>query len=92
LGRRRSFRPSREKWFKVEEPGSLLAFGYSPKNSEASRHRALAAAIRSPKHSPLEVYRKLDGLAKVTERTQPENSAIYRADAEWIRSTYLNRG
>ncbi len=78
----------KEKWFKAEEKGSLIEFGYSPKKSNGVRRSALNNAVESPKHSGLEVFRKLMGLANVTKNTQPKNSKIYRSDANWVKAKF----
>jgi hypothetical protein len=62
--------------------GELRAFGYSPDESEESRHKSLRAA--SKKYSSLSVLRKLNALATYNKRTQPEHAVVYKADREYV--------
>ena len=80
----------KEKWFHVEEEGELNRFGYAVNKSSLERHRALDKAVISTRNSGLEVWHKLDGISKVTIRTQPQNSRIYRADANYIKRRFYN--
>ncbi len=81
--------PRQKKWFHVEEKGSLLEFGYSPKKATSTRRRAIRDAINSRKHDALEVFRKLNGLANVTQHSQKSNSRVYKRDANWVSNNYL---
>lgn len=76
-----------KKWFKPTEKCSLLEFGYSPKKSADMRRRALKDAIDS--HGATKVFHKVQGLANVTQSSQPQNSEIYKNDAEWISDNFL---
>jgi hypothetical protein len=66
--------------------GELKRFGYSYKLSEAERRNALQTAIQQL--GPLDVYRKLNAVAKLTERTSPTASSSFSSDRNWIRKTY----
>jgi hypothetical protein len=67
--------------------GELQRFGYMYKLPEHDRHNALRAAIKSL--GSLNVYRKLDAVAKLTNLTSPSASAVFAADRDWIRSKYV---
>jgi hypothetical protein len=66
--------------------GELSKHGYSFRKSDLARHRALKYAI--DEFGPLGVYRKLDAVSKLTERTIPEASKAYRKDKEWIQDKF----
>jgi hypothetical protein len=67
--------------------GELQRFGYMYKLPEHVRHNSLRAAIKSL--GSLNVYRKLDAVAKLTNLTSPKASATFAADRDWIRSKYV---
>jgi hypothetical protein len=67
--------------------GELQRFGYMYKLPEHDRHNALRAAIKSL--GSLNVYRKLDAVAKLTNLTSPRASATFTEDRDWIRSKYV---
>lgn len=67
--------------------GELQRFGYMYKLPEHDRHNSLRAAIKSL--GSLNVYRKLDAVAKLTNLTSPKASATFSADRDWIRSKYV---
>ncbi len=63
--------------------GELLKFGYSYRKNDFDRHEALRKAAKE--YGALGVYRKLDAVAKLTKRTEPKISAIFRGDRDWVR-------
>lgn len=67
--------------------GELQRFGYAYKLPEGDRHTALYRAIKEL--GPLNVYRKLDAVAKLTHLTNPQASATFGGDRDWIRSRYV---
>jgi len=66
--------------------GELNKYGYSMSFPENKRHAALKKAIEE--YGALGVYRKLDAVSKLTERTIPEASKIYTADKDWIKRKF----
>ena len=66
--------------------GELSKHGYSMRETEENRHKALRKAIQE--YGPLGVYRKLDAVAKLTERTIPEASKIYSKDRNWVKESF----
>lgn len=66
--------------------GDLSKYGYNVKISESDRHSALEKAVKE--YGALGVYRKLDAVAKLSVRTAPGASKIFKADRDWIRSTH----
>lgn len=66
--------------------GELSKFGYNAHKSEEERYKALKKAI--DQYGALEVYHKLDAIAKLTKRTAPEASRIFVHDREWVRKSY----
>lgn len=66
--------------------GELTKHGYKAKLSRSERHEALKKAVKE--FGALGVYRKVDAVAKYTERTAPEAHAIFKADRNWIKDHY----
>ena len=67
--------------------GELKRFGYSYKLPESIRYSSLRLAIKSL--GPLNVYRKLDAVAKLSATANPDSSRVFSADRDWIRSHYV---
>ena len=67
--------------------GELQRFGYMYKLPDHDRHNALRVAVKVL--GSLNVYRKLDAVAKLTNLTSPKASATFAADRDWIRSKYV---
>jgi hypothetical protein len=67
--------------------GELQRFGYTYKLPEQDRQRSLKMAINEL--GSLNVYRKLDAVAKLTVLTNPKASATFAEDRDWIRSKYV---
>jgi len=68
--------------------GELRKYGYSYKLPDYVRRRALQRAIGAT--GPLDVYRKLNAVAKLSERAAPAASSSFAADRNWIHKTYAN--
>lgn len=66
--------------------GELSKYGYSMRESQEDRHKALRKAIEE--YGALGVYRKLDAVTKLTERTIPDASKIYEKDRNWVRDSF----
>ena len=66
--------------------GELAKFGYSFRKGGDTRRHALRQAVNE--FGPLGVFRKLDAVTKLTTRTAPEASAIFKKDRNWIMSSY----
>ena len=64
--------------------GELKKYGYSYKNSNAQRRAALREAVHA--YGKLGVYRKLNAVAKLTERRIPDASATFRKNRDWVHS------
>lgn len=67
--------------------GELAKYGYSFRRPETERHVALVKAIHE--YSALSVYRKLDAITKLTSKTLPNASAVFRKDREWVHSKFM---
>jgi len=69
--------------------GSLGEYGYAhiTEMSPAARHRALAAAIYD--ENPLSVFRKLNALFVMNRNRHPETAAVFEADRDWVKRTYM---
>lgn len=67
--------------------GELTRFGYSYKHPESSRRSAIRRAIQQL--GALNLYRKLDAVAKLTVLTSPKASQTFAADRDWIRAHYV---
>jgi hypothetical protein len=66
--------------------GELSKYGYKAKAPETERHAALRKA--AGELGGLSVYRKLDAVAKLMGRTEPEYAKIFRDDRAWVRKTF----
>ncbi len=66
--------------------GELTRFGYSTELSLENRRAALKNAIKEL--GDLNVFRKLDAVAKLSLRVAPEKSKIFTEDRDWVRRTY----
>ena len=66
--------------------GELSKYGYSMRENEEKRHSALRKGV--DEYGALGVYRKLDAIAKLTERTIPEASKVYEKDREWVKKKF----
>lgn len=63
--------------------GELKKYGYVYRNSDLNRHEALRKAVKE--YGVLGVYRKLDAIAKLSSRTEPRISAIFKKDRDWVK-------
>jgi hypothetical protein len=68
--------------------GELRKYGYSYKLPEQERRVALQKAIKS--YGALNTYKKLNAVAKLTERTSPGASSAFAKDRNWIRQTFAS--
>jgi Family of unknown function (DUF5771) len=66
--------------------GELIKYGYSYRLPDSQRRSALKRAV--DRYGALTVYRKLDAVAKLSMRTAPDASKIFKMDRDWIRSNY----
>jgi len=67
--------------------GELRKFGYNYKLSESIRRSALTMAIKEL--GALNIYRKLDAVAKLSERENPLAHMVFKTDRDWIRANYV---
>lgn len=67
--------------------GELGRFGYGYKLPESVRHSSIRKAIKEL--GALNLYRKLDAVAKLTVTTSPKASATFAADRDWIRRHWV---
>jgi hypothetical protein len=66
--------------------GELTQFGYSSKLPSDLRRLALEKAVKAL--GDLNVYHKLDAVAKLAVRVSPDSSRIFMADRDWVRKTF----
>jgi hypothetical protein len=66
--------------------GELNKYGYSMGATEDKRHSALKKAVEE--YGALGVYRNLDAVSKLTERTIPEASKVYTEDKNWVKKKF----
>lgn len=66
--------------------GELLKYGYQYRQPTELRREALKRAVQE--YTPLGVYRKLDAVAKLSEKVKPAASDVFAADRDWIRGEY----
>ena len=63
--------------------GELKKHGYVYLKPEHERHEALNKAVKE--FGALGVYHKLDAIAKLSMRTAPEASRVFKLDRKWIQ-------
>jgi hypothetical protein len=66
--------------------GELRKHGYIFRLGSDERHSALKKAVKE--FGALGVYRKLNAVAKLSKRTAPDASKVFKADREWVKKTY----
>ena len=66
--------------------GELKKHGYIYNEPTQERHLALKKAVIE--FGPLGVYHKLDAIAKLSTRTVPEASRVFKEDREWLKAHY----
>lgn len=68
--------------------GGLKKFGYSQVTtmSQSRRHLALREAVKA--YGPLTTWRKLNAIYIYTKKTSPASSAIFKADRDWVKTTF----
>ena len=66
--------------------GELKKYGYTYLQPEHIRHASLKKGI--DEFGALGVYHKLDAIVKLSRRTVPEASRVFRKDREWLRLHY----
>ena len=71
------------------DKGKLSKYGYSYHDPWFKRHESLKKAIKA--YTALEVYHKLDAVAKYTMRTAPEASRVFAEDRNWVRSKFMRQ-
>jgi len=62
--------------------GELKKYGYVYLKPEHVRHEALNKAIKE--FGAIGVYHKLDAITKLSKRTAPEASKVFKGDREWL--------
>lgn len=85
--KRRSTKRSSNRVIPPLRKGELKQFGYSSANSVASRHRALAKAIK--KYGDLSVFRKINVLYVYNKNKNPTLASKFTSDKNWIKRTYM---
>lgn len=63
--------------------GELLKYGYVYRKSDLDRREALRKAVKE--FGALGVYRKLDAVSKLSKRTAPRASVVFKKDREWVK-------
>lgn len=66
--------------------GELTKHGYAVKRTTEERHAALKKAIAE--YGDLNVYRKLDAVAKLSVKLAPQSSKTFKEDRDWVKRTY----
>jgi hypothetical protein len=68
--------------------GELKEFGYTTSAPVSKRHAALKKAVEA--YGATSVFRKLNAVMVLNKNTSPSSSAKFKADRNWVRSTYMN--
>jgi hypothetical protein len=63
--------------------GELLKHGYTYRKSSEERHAALRKAAKE--FGALGLYRKLNAVAKLSSRTEPNTAKVFKADRNWVK-------
>ena len=63
--------------------GELLKHGYTYRKSSDERHAALRKAAKE--FGALGLYRKLNAVAKLSSRTEPQIAKVFKADRNWVK-------
>jgi len=66
--------------------GELKKHGYMYLKHRDERHDALKRAIKE--FGALDVYHKLDAIAKLSKHSVPEASHVFKEDREWLKRHY----
>lgn len=93
-GRKRS--PSRSPRRSPKKPvripltrGSLGAYGYTNVKETVAVKRRAALRRAVVAEGPLPVFRKLNALSVLNKNRSPPTSAIFEADRDWVRRTFM---
>jgi hypothetical protein len=60
------------------------------REKDSVRRDALKKAVKE--FGPLGVYHKLNAVAKLSKRTAPDASRVFKRDRDWIRKSYSSKG
>lgn len=63
--------------------GELLKHGYTYRKTSEERHSALRKAAKE--FGPLGLYRKLNAVAKLSSRTEPQVAKVFKMDRNWVK-------
>ena len=74
----------------IKHPGRLSKFGWAASKKAVSRHRALAACVRSQGYAPC--VEMVNVLKVLNKRKNKKVSAKAAADVRWLERTHRNRG
>jgi hypothetical protein len=81
--------PAGTKVFGKLRKGDLIKYGYQYRLADRLRHKALEKAI--PVYGAINVYRKLDAVAKLSTKSAPDASKIFAQDRDWINQHYIHK-
>ena len=63
--------------------GELLKHGYTYRKTRDERHSALRKAAKE--FGGMGVFRKLNAVAKLSSRTEPQISRVFKEDRDWVK-------
>ena len=93
MKRKTSKKSSKKKQLFVLEKGTFGKYGYHDvaHMTRQERHKALHKALKDI--PPLTVYRKLNAVYLVNRNTNPNISATFKKDSEWVKkqTEYIER-
>ena len=69
--------------------GDLIKYGYQYRLSDRLRHKALEKAI--PVYGAINIFHKLDAVAKLSVKSAPDASRIFAQDRNWIHEHYIHK-
>ena len=85
-GLHRSKKLSPGEGFGAIRRGELKKYGYVYNEPDHVRHEALNKAVKE--FGALGVFHKLDAIAKLSKRTVPQASSVFRSDIRWLAAHY----
>ena len=67
--------------------GDLIKYGYQYRLADSLRHKALEKAVSV--YGAINVFHKLDAVAKLSTKTAPDASKIFAHDRNWVHEHYI---
>lgn len=79
--------PAGTKSFGKLRKGDLIKYGYQYRLADRLRHKALEKAISV--YGAINVFHKLDAVAKLSVKSAPDASKTFARDRNWVHEHYI---